>query len=58
MYDLHNVDNLSVDVKHVLVLSYYLVNNKMFKTKQNYTQTFPLNYDGKGKKTHDLSPSR
>ncbi len=29
MYDLHNVINLSVDVSHVLVLSYYLVNNKM-----------------------------
>ncbi len=29
MYDLHNVINLSVDVSHVLVLSYYLVNNKI-----------------------------
>ncbi len=28
MYDLHNVINLSVDVSHVLVLSYYL-NNKI-----------------------------
>ncbi len=25
VYDLHNVVNLSVDVRHVLVLSYYLV---------------------------------
>ncbi len=29
MYDLHNVINLSVDVSYVLVLSYYLVNNKI-----------------------------
>ncbi len=29
MYDLHNVINLSVDMSHVLVLSYYLVNNKI-----------------------------
>ncbi len=28
MYDLHNVINLCVDVSYVLVLSYYLVNNK------------------------------
>ncbi len=34
MYDLHNVINLSVDVSHVLVLSYYLVNNKIC-LKQN-----------------------
>ncbi len=29
MYDLHNVINLSVDVSHVFVLSYYLVNNQI-----------------------------
>ncbi len=29
MYNVHNVINLSVDVSHVLVLSYYLVNNKI-----------------------------
>ncbi len=29
LYDLHNVINLSVYVSHVLVLSYYLVNNKI-----------------------------
>ncbi len=29
MYDLHNVINLSFDVSHVLVLSYYLVNNNI-----------------------------
>ncbi len=34
MYDLHNVINLSVDVSHVLVLIYYLVNNKIC-LKQN-----------------------
>ncbi len=34
MYDPHNVSNLSVDVSHVLVLSYYLVNNKIC-LKQN-----------------------
>ncbi len=34
IYDLHNVINLSVDVSHVLVLSYYLVNNKIC-LKQN-----------------------
>ncbi len=27
MYDLHNVINLSVDMSHVLVLSYYYVEN-------------------------------
>ncbi len=29
MYDLHNVINISVDASHVLILSYYLVNNKI-----------------------------
>ncbi len=29
MYDLHNVINLSVDVSHVLILRYLLVNNKI-----------------------------
>ncbi len=31
MYDLHNVINLSVDVSHVLVLSYYVVNKICLK---------------------------
>ncbi len=30
-------NDLSVDMSHVLVLSYYLVNNKMFKTNKNDT---------------------
>ncbi len=39
MYNLHNVINLSVDVSHVLVLSYYLVNNKIcLKQKSGYFQ--------------------
>ncbi len=36
MYDLHNVINLSVDVRHVLVLGYYLLNNKICLKQINY----------------------
>ncbi len=35
MYDLHNVINRSLDVNHVLVLSYYLVNNKICLKQKN-----------------------
>ncbi len=37
MYDLLNVINLNVDVRHVLVLSYYLVNNKICLKQLPYT---------------------
>ncbi len=36
MCDLHNVIDLSIDVSHVLVLSYYLVNNKICLKKKNF----------------------
>ncbi len=41
MYDLHNVINLSVDVSHVLVLSYYLVNNKICLKQNKAFRQYP-----------------